>query len=69
VSRTDTQLEADVRTALQQDSATRKYAIGVMAKNGTVVLSGKEAPRGRCSLRPDAHPQSCGRANEERQRA
>jgi osmotically-inducible protein OsmY len=39
--RTDAQLEADVKSALQDDKATRGYAIGVTAKSGTVLLSGK----------------------------
>lgn len=39
--RTDAQLEADVTSALQHDKASRRYTIGVTAKSGTVMLSGK----------------------------
>ncbi len=41
VHRTDDQLKSDVTKALRLDVATRLYAIGVAAKEGTVTLSGK----------------------------
>jgi osmotically-inducible protein OsmY len=41
VVRSDRELEGDVTSALQHDIATRRYTIGVTAKDGTVLLSGK----------------------------
>jgi osmotically-inducible protein OsmY len=40
VARTDQQLKADVTSALQHDSASRPYTLGVAAKDGRVTLSG-----------------------------
>ena len=44
VARSDLQLESDVTSALQHDSATRRYTIGVATKGGTVTLSGRWTP-------------------------
>ena len=40
IARTDEQLRADVTHELQQDVATREHVIGVVAKDGTVTLTG-----------------------------